>query len=124
MGRFLLAKATLDGEERFSVIAESALPHLPAWTAVNPADVRENPWDFEQPDDAAVPDVGPAETSALPTGAPAPVADPDEAPARNASAAEWRTYADALHLPNPDTYTRDDLRDHYLHAKPLPSKES
>lgn len=47
---FLLAKAVIDGTERLSVIAESALPHLPQWTAVDPGDVRANPSDFEEPE--------------------------------------------------------------------------
>ena len=33
----------LDWTERFSVIAESALPHLPAWTAVDASDIRVGP---------------------------------------------------------------------------------
>lgn len=122
---FLLAKAVIDGRERLSVLAETALPHMPAWTAVDPGDVRANPWDFEEPDEDAAPDLGPAVTGASPVDAtPAPALDASELPTRNASAAEWRTYAGKKLLPDPDLYSRDELRDHYLTDLPLPSKEN
>lgn len=118
MGRFLLAKAVIDGETRYSVIPESGLPHMPQWTAVDASDVREQPWDFEQPEDDASPDVAAPDPDA---------ADPDEPdddmPAGNASAADWRAYAETRDLPDPELYTRDELRDHFTDNTPLPSKE-
>lgn len=120
---FLLCRAEIDGEERLSVIPESGLPHMPQWTAVDPDDVRPQPWDFEEPEADAAPAVGPAVTAADPVdGAPGPVAD--EPPAGNASATEWRAYAQTHLIPDPDAYTRDELRDHFLNNQPLPAKES
>lgn len=122
MGRFIQAKATIDGEERLAVMAEGALPHYPQFTAVDPDDVRAHPWDFDEPDEDAVPDLGPAaepsvETVELP-------ADTDDPPAGNASAAEWRAHAATHGVDNADTYSRDALRDHFLNDQPLPSEES
>lgn len=119
MGRFIQAKAVIDGEERIAVVAESALPHQPQFTAVDPHDVRSHPWDFAEPDEDAVPELGPAaaETVELPP-------DVDDPPAGNASAAEWRAYAYTRDLADPDTYSRDELRDHFLNHTPLPSEES
>lgn len=120
MGRFLLATADIDGQTRYSVIPESGLPHMPQWTAVDADDVRENPWDFEEPTEDATPDVGPAEL---------PNADDDEVPADdmpagNASADTWRAYAQDHGVTDADTYTRDALRDHFLNNQPLPSEEN
>lgn len=118
MGRFLLARADIDGQTRHSVIPESALPHMPQWTAVDPDDVRATPTDFEEPVDDAAPDVdlGRSET---PDETPA-----DETPPGNASAADWRAYAQGHGVSDPDRFTRDDLRDHFLNDAPLPSEES
>lgn len=113
---FIKVTADIDGEERHSVIPESALPHMPAWSAVDATDVRDNPWDFEEPDDDTSPDV------AAPSVVTVELPDADT-PAGNASAAEWRAYALTRGLPEADTYSRDDLRDHYLNDAPLPSKE-
>lgn len=122
---FVLAKAVIDGEERFAPIAVSALPHLPEWTAVDPDDVRANPWDFEEPEDTAVPAVGPAETRANPAdGTPAPAVPAEDVPAGNAGTDVWREYAAAQGVADPSLYSRDELRDHYLNDQPLPSKES
>lgn len=67
MTGFIQVTADLDGEQRVSVIPESALPHLPQWTAIDPTDVRANPWDFEEPeDDAPAPEPLAVETVELP----------------------------------------------------------
>lgn len=122
---FLLAKAVIDGEDRYAPIAVSALPHLPQWTAVNPDDVRANPWDFEEPEEAATPAVGPAVTRANPAdGTPAPAVAAADVPAGNAGTDLWRDYAATQGLADADSYSRDELRDHYLNDQPLPSKES
>lgn len=119
---FVLAKAIIDGAERFAPIAVSALPHLPEWTAVDPDDVRANPWDFEEPEDTAVPAVGPVVTRAnLADGAPAPAAE--DVPAGNAGTDVWRDYAETQGVGNAGDFSRDELRDHFLNDQPLPSKE-
>lgn len=116
MGRFIRARADIDGEERITVVAESALPHMPQFTAIDPDDVRAHPWDFDEPTEDAVPDLGPAIDTVEPTD--------DGPPPGNASAAEWRAYATTHGVDDAGTYTRDELRDHFLSNTPLPSEES
>ena len=119
MGRFIQAKATIDGEERIVVFAESALPHYPQFAAVDADDVRAHPWDFDATEDDSVPDLGP---EIEPADGETDTAD--DQPPGNASATEWRAYATTHGVTDANQYSRDELRDHFQNNQPLPSEES